>query len=192
MTMRSQAGVGQGKGGRAAKKLTLHLLASLLALTTPSVRAQNPISIRISPSHDGVSAGTGAEKAGSPVYLLVELRNDSGKTLTSSQWDYEEYYTFDVRDAEGKTAPEKDALRWLQERLKPGARNSGHGIISRIEPGITWKEQLTISDYFDMSRPGTYTIQLERKLPDELGTGTIKLDKVTVTVAESNPAPAQQ
>ena len=76
-------------------------MASILAIISPgrAAYAQTPFSVTISPSHDGVSAGDGIVKAGSGVYVIAEVKNDAGKTVSSSQWDYFEYYTFDVRGA---------------------------------------------------------------------------------------------
>jgi hypothetical protein len=153
---------------------------------------QAPLSVVVNPTHDGVLPGGGVEKAGAPIFVLVELVNNSGKTLSTSQWDYAEYYTFDVRDADGKPVSETDALRDMRESLKPGQRRSGHGIVSQIKAGRTWKERIMISRYYDLSRPGTYTLQLERKLPDELGNGTMNLEKVTITVLPADDPPPQK
>lgn len=82
------------------RRIVTLAMASTLAIISPSraAHAQTPFSITISPSKDGVSAGDGIEKAGSPIFVLVEVKNDSGKTVSSSQWDYDESKTVTVSD----------------------------------------------------------------------------------------------
>lgn len=41
-----------------------------------------------------------------------------------------------------------------------------------------------VTKFYDMSRPGKYTIQVSRAVPKELGGGTVKSNAITVTVTE--------
>ena len=50
-----------------------------------------------------------------------------------------------------------------------------------IAPGKTAKDTVHLVDWFDLSEPGTYTIQFERL--DEATKLTVKSNAVTVTVA---------
>lgn len=151
-----------------------------------AISAQTPFAITISPSHDGVTAGDGVMKAGSPVFVVVEVKNDSGKTASSSQWDYNEYYTFEVRDATGYPASETESMkRWKD----PARRKSGHGLISHYKTGESWHERLIVSEFYDMSRPGAYTIQLERQRPEELGQGTVISNTITINVVAAGQTP---
>ena len=75
----------------------------------------------------------------------------------------------------------------MKERKVPARREGGHGLISQIETGKSWKEQIFISAYYDLSRPGTYMIQVERQLPEELGKGTVTSNTITITVCSSRP-----
>jgi hypothetical protein len=143
--------------------------------------------LKANPSHDGVIADSGVEKLGETIYLVVNVENQSGRTFSSNVADCDEYYTFDILDEQGRPVPEKERLRNLRESLKPGGRRWRHGLISEIEPGVSWKEQLFLSEYYDMSRPGKYTIQLQRKLPEELGKGTVKSNIITITVLPPDP-----
>lgn len=174
---------------RIQSKLLMLAAAVAVLWAGSTLHAQTPFSITISPSHDGVSAGDGIEKAGSPIYVLAEVKNDSGKTVSSSQWDYDEYYTFDVRDAEGYPASETELMRKWKD---PGRRKNGHGLISHFKTGESWHEQLYISKFYDMSRPGTYTIQLERQRPEELGVGTVISNTITITVLPADGQPPTQ
>ena len=164
-------------------QLTLVLLTAIVAILGARLAqcAQQALAITVSESHDGISAGTGIEKAGSPVTVLVTLTNHSKRTVSSSLIDYDEYCTIDVRDVQGNSVPETEYLRKLRA---PGRRKSGHGLTSQYKPGETWQEKVPITDYFDVSRPGKYKIRLERQLPEEPGKGSVKSNLLTVTVAE--------
>ena len=167
-------------------QLRLILLATIVACigTTLAVRAQEPLSIRVRPSHDGISPGGGVEKSGSHIYVLVSLTNNSDRNLSTSNVDYSEYYEFDIRDAEGNLAPETE---FMQKMRTPGHRKITSGLVGQYKPGENWEEQIRISDYYDMSRPSVYTIQLERKLPVELGMGTVKSNTITITIVAPKP-----
>lgn len=168
--------------------LILDLVVAAVLMAGAIANAQDsPVTLKINPSHDGVIADGGVQKFSAPIYLVAELENRSSSVLSSSQWDYEEYYTFEVLDEQGRPVPEKERMRNLRDSLKPGGRRSGHGLISEIKPGERWKEQLIFSEYYDTSRPGTYTVQLERKLPEELGKGTVKSNSITITVLPPDP-----
>jgi|HubBroStandDraft_2_1064218.scaffolds.fasta_scaffold48917_1 hypothetical protein len=163
------------------------LLAAIVAAFGAKLAqcAEPPLTMTISLADGGV------EKTNSPVVVSVTLTNHSGRTLSASQWDYDDDYTIDVRDAQGNSAPESQAVRNTRSEVE-ACRNSGkavcgrkillHGVMSRFRPGESWQETLLIAKYYDMSRPGKYTIQLERKLPEELGTYTVKLNPITVTL----------
>jgi len=133
------------------------------------------------------------EKAGAPVAVSITVRNHSDKTLSASLWDYDYDYTMDVRDAQGNSAPDSEEVRKARAEMD-ACRNSGnslcgrkillHGVVNQFKPGESWKERLLITKYYDMGRPGRYTIQLERKLPEELGKGTVKPNSIAVTVTD--------
>jgi hypothetical protein len=148
--------------------------------------SQEPLSITIRPSKCYGRDGTGVVIAGSPVCILIDLRNNSDRVVSSMSIDYPPYYILDVRDEEGYPASETKFTRELRD---PNHRGFGSGILNQYKPGDSWKEELTITLYYEMSRPGKYTIQVERKLPEELGVGTVKSNTITITVvAPDEPA----
>ena len=165
------------------------LLAAIVAVFVAKLAqcAETPLTIAISLTDGSV------EKAGSPVAVSITLRNHSDKTLSASLWDYDYDYTIDVRDAQGNSAPESEEAGRLRAEMD-ACRSSGkslcgrkillHGVLNQFKPGESWQERLLITGYYDMSRPGRYTIQLERKLPEELGKGTVKSNSITVTVTD--------
>lgn len=164
----------------------LFLLFAIAAIigATQTVCSQEPLSITLRPSKGDTTTGTGVVIAGSPVYVLVDLKNNSDKIVSSMSIDYPPYYIIDVRDEEGYPTPETKFMRELRD---PNHRGFGSGGLFQYNPGESWKEQLTITHYYEMSRPGKYTIQLERKLPEELGVGTVKSNTITITVVAPEP-----
>jgi hypothetical protein len=161
----------------------LFQLFSIAAIicTTQSVCSQAPLSIKLS-ADCGKAAGTGVVKAGLPICVLVYLENRSGKTVTSESNDYFKHYVIEIRDNEGLPAPEKKIHR----------EAFSTGLLLPKKPGDSWQEMLHVSRYYEMSRPGTYTIQVERKLPDELGVGTVKSNIVSITVLPADDPPSTQ
>jgi len=104
--------------------------------------------------------------------------------------DYPPYYVIDVRDEEGSPVPETELMRELRD---PNHRGFGSGMLFQYKPGESWKEELMVTLYYEMSRPGKYTIQVERKLPKELGIGTVKSNIITITILPAEaPPPAKQ
>src|SRR5260370_16608156 len=69
-----------------------------------------PFSVTIASSGDAILAGPGVQKAGSPIFLLVTLANNSTRTVSIPSFD-RDYYRIDVRDEQGKTVPQTDEAR---------------------------------------------------------------------------------
>lgn len=69
-----------------------------------------------------------------------------------------------VRGADGNLSPETDLGRKLKgkqrERISPGFGGSRVG--EALEPGKSISEECIVSDLYDMTHPGQYSIQLER------------------------------
>lgn len=58
------------------------------------------------------------------------------------------------------------------------------GSTSPLKPTNHSDVHLTVSDLYDMSRPGQYTIQVQRTVPKERGGGVVKSNIITVTVTQ--------
>lgn len=51
-----------------------------------------------------------------------------------------------------------------------------------LQPGETLPKDALISKFYDLSRPGKYTIQVSRTVPNELGAGTVKSLAITIRI----------
>jgi len=119
-------------------------------------------------------------KARSEVKVNVTLRNSSNQAIDMSSGSEEIDYAIDVRDSQGGLAPDTDFARKLKRRPYYSSEQ-----VFSLKPGESLpKATLSITKFYDLSRPGKYTIQVSRAVPKELGGGTIKSNTITVTVSE--------
>jgi hypothetical protein len=136
-----------------------------------------------------ISLKNGTVRPSSEVPITVELTNTSGAQI--ELWRARTGpppYTVEVFDRAGKAAPLTavgSAFRKGEAAVRENGKAvrvfPGGGSFIKIAPGETVKDWLFIENQFDLSPPGTYSIQLERidpatKLP-------VKSNTVTLTVA---------
>ena len=144
----------------------------------PSARAPFTMNIRL--QHETV-------KAGAEVVVLIELTNTSDSEIelyrARKGWHS---YTIKVLDS-GKNAPALTAFgKALRGELLKREGDKVPGIIVgsgfglSIAPGQTREDSLYLNSEFDLSRPGVYTIQLERN-----GTGLQSVDPATKVVGSA-------
>lgn len=97
---------------------------------------------------------------------------------------------FDVWDASGKKLePSKKKYPEIGDTFEPVPPHL-------VKPGETETSGTTITLLYDMTQPGTYTIQASRKVSDEPNDGVVHSNKIIVTVVEPlvppRPAPPQK
>jgi hypothetical protein len=157
------------------------LIAFIFTTGVGRGQSKPEFSIEISPSHDGYVVGVPIFKVGTPVNVIIRIHNDSKHGL---QYDLKPgplIYRVKVLDSNGKQVPESDYLRYL--KTPEGRRDiDTDGPSVKIEPGSYCLDSKLISGYWDMTKPGKYTIQLERDFPPELGTGVAKSNVIEISV----------
>jgi len=91
-------------------------------------------------------------------------------------------YEITVRDSKGRSAPPSTYLRNRDKRIPV---DYGSRLARTLAPGESFVDQVTVTTFFDLSRPGKYTISVSRATPprQNLGEGSVESDPVTVTVA---------
>jgi hypothetical protein len=107
--------------------------------------------------------GPGTVKSGSKVAIQIVMTNVSGRVLMfNGESSAEELYEATVRDAHGNMAPDTEHGRKRREKMKENEglipNYSGHGFA--LKSGETGKYELVISDQYDMSQPGKYSVQV--------------------------------
>lgn len=139
----------------------------------PGQAAKPPFSITISTPHDVV-------KAGEPVSVDITLSNISSRKIFFHSYHSPDpdkilaTYGIEVRDSRG------DRVLRSQRRAKEFPPWIEHSIVYSLEPGKTTNDRLEIGEVQDISKPGKYTIQLQRS---EYETKiAVKSNTITVTV----------
>lgn len=119
-----------------------------------------------------ISLSPNVVKVGSKVAISVALTNTSLQQITLHA-ECEDYgYLVDVSDSTGAAAQETDRGReWKRDQ---GVRQVTSGIAVPLAPGKTAKCELVISDLYDLSHPGKYTIRVHR--------GPVNSNPIAITV----------
>ena len=102
-------------------------------------------------------------KPGSDVVVEITITNNSDRAIGMESMDISPYVAI-VRAANGVLAPETEMGRSLKqkqrERISPNWVGSRFGV--RLQPGEAVHEKCVVSERYDMTAPGRYSIQLER------------------------------
>jgi hypothetical protein len=137
--------------------------------------------LQIGASQNATQTGNTVWKVGTPVVVIVTMINNSKRTvhysLTSPGRDYE----MDVRDASGNPVPESEQLRQFKQNTKNGQSVTGRNILGTLKPHETAQDTIEVSSFYDLSRPGEYSIQVQRQFP-EVGKGYVKSNRLKLSV----------
>jgi hypothetical protein len=140
-----------------------------ITLTPASGRPKTSFTLTVIAEEDTVTAG-------GDISLLTEATNTSGREIV-----YDTSYLKDdvqVRDAEGNLAALTPSGRKYRVRL--GTPGSLHNL-QRLQPGCSIHGTVAaVQEFYDMSRPGDYTIQVSHF--DEETKTWVKSNALTVTV----------
>jgi hypothetical protein len=154
----------------------------------PPIRP-SPISMTIAPEKDAVVAGA-------PIVVKIKFKNISEHDVVI---DYTgPYKTFDLiaLDAKGHLVPDTEFGEQMKHigPFNISGRNmetsiSGMNIVTSLKPNQSWDgASITVTEIRVMTSPGKYSIQLTPDLGKFVvgnAIGTIKSNKITVTVTES-------
>ena len=104
--------------------------------------------------------GSVSVKAGSKVIVSVTATNHSDHNIPFRVEPADYRYEVTVYDAQNNMAMETERGRKVKGAL---GRMSHLGASSWLNPGESTKDELAVSDLYDMSRPGKYRVQVSRK-----------------------------
>jgi hypothetical protein len=121
-------------------------------------------------------------RADSRIVIGISLKNTSGHVIQVKDGPANGLYNIDVWDATGAEA----SLTMAGANLYDGADlfSEGHFTALALQPGQMVQEYVEVADVYDLTRPGTYTIQLTRKFDDRFGPIFIRSNVVSVTVRQ--------
>lgn len=117
---------------------------------------------------------------GADVWVKIVWTNTSKVELNASHlWDdssgLDYSYTLDFRDTDGRPV--------AQPPHNPRIGRTGSASFGTLKPGESRQAEIDLSRIYDLSHPGDYTLQASRRVPNELGGGIIKSNKITITIA---------
>lgn len=134
-----------------------------------------------------IAAPQNPVKAGSEVAVDIVVTNTSDHEIVVSRSNAEKRaelsgYTVEVWDQKQRLTPESEYGLELKGQGTPAGPvvTVNSDLLFTVQPGKQLKDTLIVSKLRDMSRPGTYTVQVQLSRPE---TGILaKSNKITVTV----------
>jgi hypothetical protein len=118
---------------------------------------------------------------GAPVFLVVTMKNTSEHVLHFNLTNPAFNYRATVLDATGKPVPETENFRRMKEKLKSEPYTS-RNILVALNPQETCQDSIDLGYLYELAQPGTYSVQIERDMPPELGTGVVNSNIVKISV----------
>ena len=135
----------------------------------------------------GIDAPSEPLKSGAELRLHVRVTNTSDRAITfirSPGLIPEEAfrYEMEVRDARAQSAPRSAYVRKLESAQTVTEEISKYAY--KLKPGESFVDDVEITRFYDLSRPGKYTISVAREMPpaQKLGEGKVKSNTITITV----------
>ena len=160
----------------------LFCFATIVASALAQDEAQSIFAISIAPSQDATQPGTPVWNVGAHVFVIVTMTNNSNRTLHLSLIDPVFDYRMTVRDdATGQPVSETEQYRKMKASQKSHFHTTGL-ILVTLKPHASLADAIDVSQLYDLSRPGEYSIQIERDKPTELGTGGVQSNVINATI----------
>ena len=154
-------------------------IALVIALAVTAVSAttsQDLFTISIAPW----PADKSTIRSGATVGIEVTMVNNSQRTVVIRESNPLDEYVINIRDGNGNPAP----LTEYGRKFKSGGTKMivNRNIVITLKPHERGTDVIPISDLYDMSHAGKYTIQIDRAFPDELGKGTARSNPLSILV----------
>jgi len=161
------------------------LLILNLINSAPGIAAQSQFTIKIEPLRPSFHLSTPPSlRLNTPVDLMIELFNNSNKSVSFPQYDGyrhgEADYIVDIKMANGQKLSRIDNTGYT-DQSSPTLLN-GFYQPTNLEPGKFLEDHIILNRIYDMNVPGRYVVQVKRKLPAELGGYYILSNKAIVNV----------
>jgi len=150
-------------------RVTKYLFYFLLLVTSDlwSQSASQPFTVVI-------SAPATATKSGSIVRLDITVNNNLSDRmfLTSNRLEPGEA-GISIRDSDGNQLAPRDEFK-----PRPDAIHSRFGV--NIPPGKSITESVDLNRWFDLTKPGQYTVQAKKRIPGSHS--FVESNKLTITI----------
>jgi hypothetical protein len=174
-----------GHGMKAKMKPCAMLLMLVLATTSRPQTLASDLSLTIRLQENTV-------KVGAFVTLEITVKNTSDREsyVGAIVGSAEAGYDVTVVDGEGKAAMETSYGRKIHGKEPKGNLTDLHSErVELLKPGETLQEQIHLSEIYDFTHPGKYTVQVSRRIATNDAHGknvekTVKSNSVTLTVTK--------
>jgi hypothetical protein len=153
-------------------------VATMTVIVAANEDPKWPFILNIAPSQNATQPGIPTWSTGSPVFVIVTMKNELEHVLHFALTNPAFNYRTTVIDSQGRPVPETENLRKMKENLKDISRNN----FVTLKPHETCQDTIEISYFFDLSKPGEYAVQVERDLPPELGKGIVKSNIIKISM----------
>jgi hypothetical protein len=156
------------------RRFALFMILPCLVGTIFLHAASQPLSLSIAAPEQTVQIG-------SELKIKTTLTNLTNHVITLRDRIRACDYPVQVRDETGNLAPETD----YQRHLKCNARfTESRNILVVLKPQESRQDEIIINQLFDLSVPGTYSVQASRTIPKELGPEPIKSNTITISITK--------
>jgi hypothetical protein len=162
-------------------------------LSKQTVAANPPFTLEITihlDSHhsnrwDFANSAEAMVKAGSMIEVAIRKTNISNHEINRRTMTGQ---TIDVRDSSGNPVAHKktDALQGSVNTMRAGTKDMV------LQPGESDMRRGQLTDGYDLSQPGTYTVQVSEHVSGDSTSDVVKSNIITVTVFPASSAPPAQ
>lgn len=130
-------------------------------------------------------------KSGSAVQICIRKTNISDreiikKTDAGGAWGY----AYDVRDSGGNPVGPNKSHQWNGRGGGPAPVRGTKDMV--LQPQEATLVSVLLSDWFDLSQPGTYTVQVSGRTSNDPASALVTSNKITLTVIQADDRPPQQ
>jgi hypothetical protein len=166
-------------------KTSGQVMLLLVFLPALALAGKGPFSLTIAPPPESF-------KLGDELVLQITVKNTSGGPIGFARTgdvtpEEGARYKVEVWGPDGHLVPRTPSPI---QKEKPTVNMMISNVSHTLQPGESFVDRITVTKYFDLSRPGKYSILVERPLEpwQKIGSGFIRSNKVTVMVTRD---PAQ-
>lgn len=153
------------------------VIASIVLGTVLCVSTQDPKAQTQTPPFSLIITSNESVPPNAQVILEITVKNNTDHEIGLLETNPECDYPAEVRRQGGAMATETAHRRQLQTCGQGGLVT--HIYFKPHESKVV--DKIAVSSLFDMNPVGQYSIQIMRKVPEELGVGTVKSNVLTVS-----------
>ncbi len=157
-------------------KITKFFVAQLILLSFvmySASAAEAPYSVKI-------TAPSEVFHVGEEVHVKITVTNTSNQPITLVETSHVCDYIIEVRDETGKLVPDTPFKRQHGCIARPSA--SGRNMLVPLQQGESYDLEISLSELSDITLPGRYSVQIQRKDKNESANSVAKSNILTIAV----------